>query len=554
MIERIEVIRGGGSALFGSSAIGGVVNIITKEPLRNSFSISNRTGIFGKGLTDLNTAINGSFVSEDFKTGVYLFAVANNRNAYDRNGDGFVELPKLASETLGFRGYHNLNKYSKITAEYHRIHEFRRGGDSIDRPPHEANIAEQAIHQINGGSLKYDLFSRDFRHRLNVYTSAQGIHRESYYGTDQDLDAYGQTKDFTLVAGSQYTHSISEFLFMPSELTAGVEYIDNFLNDRILAYNRHLEQRSTSIGGFLQNEWKSERFSLLLGARLDKHNMVDKAVFSPRANTRYELNDMVTFRASYARGYRAPQAYDEDLHVAAVGGEAALITIHPDLKPEYSNSLNLSIDLNKNFGGVGASLLMDAFYTNLRNVFVLEEMGTDDNNHLILERTNAEGAIVRGINFDLTVGSGAKFTSNVGFTLQRSTYKEEHEWSPDVEPGTQMFRAPNHYGYLTLSYIPAKNLTISATGNYTGTMLVPHFAGYIEQDREVWTPQFFDAGLRVAYEFQLTPLLRLRISGGVRNIFDQFQKDLDVGPLRDSGFIYGPSMPRMVHFGASVLM
>jgi outer membrane receptor for ferrienterochelin and colicins len=530
------------------------VNIITKEPLRNSFSIANTTGIYGKGLTEINTAINGSFVTDDYKTGAYVFAVANNRDPYDRDGDGFMEVPKLRSETLGFRAYHKPSDYSKLTLEYHRIHEFRRGGNRLDRPPHEADIAEQLNHQINGGGLKYDLFSKDYKHRLNIYTSMQGINRESYFGTEQDLNAYGHTKDFTFLAGSQYTLSMDHFWFMPADFTAGIEYFDNNLDDRMPAHNRHIKQRATSFGGYAQNEWKDERFSLVLGARLDKHNLMKNAVFSPRANTRFMLNENLTFRASYAYGYRAPQIYDEDLHIAAVGGNAVLIVINDDLKPEYANSLNFSVDLNKNFGKMAANLLIDAFYTNLENVFVLEEKGHDENDNLILERTNASGAIVQGLNFDFNFGLTSKILANIGFTVQRSRYKEPFEWSSEVEPQKRMLRSPDQYGYITLNYTPNKKLTISATGNYTGSMLAPHFSGYIEHDREVKTPSFFDAGMRIAYEFQLSKLLKLETSIGMKNIFDQFQKDLDKGPLRDSGFIYGPTMPRMLYFGLKFFM
>ncbi len=101
MIERVEVIRGGGSALFGANAIGGVVNIITKEPLRNSVTLSNTTNIFEGGTADFNTSLNGSFVSDDYKMGVYLFGMIHS-DSYDRNGDGFSDIPKLNSETAGF--------------------------------------------------------------------------------------------------------------------------------------------------------------------------------------------------------------------------------------------------------------------------------------------------------------------------------------------------------------------------------------------------------------------------------------------------------------------
>lgn len=133
MVERVEVIRGGGSALFGSNAIGGVVNIITKEPMRNSVTLSNTTGFLDSKTSDMTTSLGGSFISEDRKAGIYLFGMIRDRNAYNRDDDGFSEIPELGSETLGFRGYYKAGAYSRITAEYHHIREFRRGGNNLDQ-------------------------------------------------------------------------------------------------------------------------------------------------------------------------------------------------------------------------------------------------------------------------------------------------------------------------------------------------------------------------------------------------------------------------------------
>lgn len=172
MIERVEVIRGGGSALFGSSAIGGVVNIITREPLRNSVALGNTTNILEGGSADFNTSLNGSFVSDDYRTGIYLFGMVRSRDSYDRNDDGFSDIPKLNSETAGFRAYYKTSAYTRLTAEYHHIHEFRRGGNAFNQPPHMADIAEQLDHKIDGGGLKFDWFAPDDRHRLGIYLSA----------------------------------------------------------------------------------------------------------------------------------------------------------------------------------------------------------------------------------------------------------------------------------------------------------------------------------------------------------------------------------------------
>ena len=87
MVDRIEVIRGGGSALYGANAIAGVVNIITKEPSRNSLNISNSSAFTQQGTYDINTNMNASVVSENQKAGLFLFGVQRNRQQYDRDND-----------------------------------------------------------------------------------------------------------------------------------------------------------------------------------------------------------------------------------------------------------------------------------------------------------------------------------------------------------------------------------------------------------------------------------------------------------------------------------
>ena len=550
MIDRVEVMRGGGSALFGSSAIGGTINIITKEPLRNSVTLSNTTNIFEGGTADFNTSLNGSFASDDYKMGVYLFGMIKDRDSYDRNGDGFSDIPKLNSETAGFRAYYKTSPYTRLTAEYHHIHEFRRGGNEFDQPPHMADIAEQLNHKIDGGGLKFDWFSPNNRHRMGIYTSAQNIDRDSYFGTDKKPDAYGATDDKTFVAGAQYTYSFHKLLFLPSELTAGVEYNYNTLHDKYLGFGRDFEQTTHSTGFFFQNEWRSEKLNFLIGGRVDKHNMMKNVVFSPRVNVRYSPTEKIGLRASYSSGYRAPQAYNEDLHIDALDNKVAIIRLAPDLKPEYSHSLSASVDLYHNFGRVQANLLVEGFYTMLEDVFTLEKIGEDAQGNIIKERRNASGATVAGVGAEAKAGIPGRFELQLGYTFQRSRYDEPEKWSDDVTPQRRMFRSPDHYGYLTANVNLTRDFTASVFGNYTGRMLVQHNAGYIERDTERLTPDFWDMGLRLSYNFRLTKQLRLELNAGVKNLFDSFQKDLDFGQNKDAAYIYGPAVPRTYFIGA----
>lgn len=549
MIERVEVIRGGGSALFGSNAIGGVVNIITKEPLRNTLTLSHTSNVLESGDAEFNTSLNGSFVSDDNRAGVYLFGMVKDRDAYDRNGDGFTDITRMQSETIGFRGYYKTSMQSKLTAEYHHIKEHRRGGDNIDEPPHMAEIAEQVNHKIDGGSLRWNYFAPNSRHLFDIHASMQAISRDSYYGTGKDPNAYGETKDLTVVAGAQYSYIFDKCLFMPAQFTAGFEYTYNDLDDHSIGFDRKIKQTVQTAGVFLQNEWRSDKLNFVIGGRLDKHNMMERVIFSPRANLRYSPHEDIGLRVSYSSGYRAPQAFDEDLHIDAVNNQSSIIELDPNLRPEYSHSFSASADLYHNFGRLQANLLLEGFYTILDDVFALAKTGENEAGYIIQTRYNAAGAKVRGLNTEIKIGIPDVFDVQAGYTFQRSRYDEPEVWSDTVEGERRMFRTPDHYAYFTATANITRQFMASLFGNYTGRMLVQHNAGYIEADRTELTPSFWDMGVKLSYNFRLSNTIGLEINGGVKNIFDDFQDDMDSGPFRDSVYTYGPMMPRTYFLG-----
>ena len=554
MVDRVEVMRGGGSALFGSSAVAGTINIITKEPVRNSAAISNVTTLIGGSSAMHNTTdINASIVSEDNKLGLAVFGQNTAKDAWDANADGFTELSKISGQTVGFRGYVKTGLYSKITAEYHHLEEFRRGGDNIDLPPHEAMIAEQTGHGINTGGLKFDWFSKDQKHRLNVFASLQHISRDSYYGAGMDPNAYGKTTDLTWVGGAQYVFKAGRCLFMPSDLTVGLEYNEDYLRDNMWGYDRVTDQTVRIASAYAQNEWKNEKWGILIGGRLDKHNLIDGVIFSPRANLRYNPSENVNLRASYSYGFRAPQAFDEDLHIDNVGGTVSMIRLAEDLTVEKSQSVSVSADLYHRWGDWQGNVLVEGFFTDLDDVFALRELGFNDEGILIKERHNESGARVFGGNLEGKIAWKDVFQLQAGVTLQNSRYKEARSWSDDVEATRRMFRTPDLHGYMTASYNPMKNLTLALTGTYTGSMLVEHHAGMLESNVTVETRDFWDMGFKAAYDFKVYRSFSLQLNAGVQNMFNSFQNDFDSGADRDSGYIYGPTLPRNFFFGIKLM-
>ena len=588
MIDRVEVIRGGGSALFGSSAIGGVVNIITKEPLRNSGDVAHTLSSINGKTFENNTMFNASILTDTRNAGIMLYGQNRDRQGYDHDGDGFTEMPMLKNRSFGFRSFLKTGLYSKLTFEYHNMHEFRRGGDSLKRQPYQAYVAEQLEHYINGGGINYVQNSSDLKNKFNLYASAQHTLRKSYYGgglpvsvldtlnqtADKEnvvinkdvvknlnnrLNSFGRSTEMIYQVGGQYTRSMDKLLFMPAELTAGTEYLSNALTDVSGYRSASLDQKTHTTSAFLQNEWKNDKWSILLGGRLDKHSLVKSAIFSPRANLRYNPNGKINFRLSYSEGFRAPQYFDEDLHVEVAGGEEIVRILSKDLKEERSRSISGSVDFYHNAGEFQINTLVEGFFTHLRNPFDTKDA---ESNHGTRERIvyNAKGAKVYGMNLEGRLAYRRLFDLQLGLTLQKSLYDEARD--PFGEDGTkyrEFMRTPDTYGYFVATWKPVNGLAATLSGNYTGWMYVPHEAGdgdlskptdrVAKENKIEKVDPFFELHTKFSYDFAILEYSTLQINAGVQNIFNAYQKDFDTGAGRASSYIYGPAAPRSLFVG-----
>jgi outer membrane receptor for ferrienterochelin and colicins len=213
-------------------------------------------------------------VTDDGKTGGYLYAMLRNRDAYNANDDGFSELVKMENTTFGFNVFHKPGPKSKISLDGYRISEFRRGGNKLSGLPHEADIAEQLDHLITGGNLSYNRFINGNYDKLALYVSAQDVKRESYYGSQQDADAFGHTKNWTSSAGGHYTVNSERFIFASSSTIFGIDNTNDYMNDTKLEANGDANTTLTkqfvnTLGGFVQHDWKASKVNLSLGLRYD---------------------------------------------------------------------------------------------------------------------------------------------------------------------------------------------------------------------------------------------------------------------------------------------
>jgi outer membrane receptor for ferrienterochelin and colicins len=581
MIERVEVVRGGGSVLYGSNAIAGTVNLILKDPIYNSYEFSLNGGLTGVGsgydepAKDISVNLNGSITSADNKTGMSLYGYYRDRGPFDANNDGFSELSSIRNTTVGSRLFHRFGNRSRITADFFSLNEKRRGGDKFEELPHMSGITEAVEHNILNGALTFEAFIRSFD-RLSVYVSGQSVFRNSYYGANASLSDYGKTRNNTYNIGAQYNAS-----FGKSEMVAGIEQITDHLQDKKQGYydldgatinhndssvfipvveTRVISDQSMNTTGlFLQYERDFGKLKVSAGARYDHYRIQnhhddrsDKQgnVISPRVSLKYDILESLQIRASYSQGYRAPQIFDEDLHTETSGARQVIHVNDPGLTVEKSHSVMASLDFNKQFNGLNLGFMAEGFYTLLRNAFSQEISEPDENNIVYYTRVNAEdGAVVSGINMEMTLTPSSGFFLKGGFTLQNSRYEELQEFDE-----RRFLRTPGDYGYVMLDWQVFRNAGLSFNGTYTGKMLVPYFgteAANPEEGELRESDRFFDASVKIRYNIKLNGA-KMQLFAGVKNIFNAYQGDFDRGINRDPGYIYGPAAPRTVYFGIKV--
>ena len=563
MISKIEILKGGGSALYGASAVGGTINIITKEPTKNSAFISHSlTSIdFSKSLDNV-TQFNSSYVNKTNNYGINFFAQNRSRDGYSYFDDGLTNMPKLDVTTLGTRMFWRPSDFSKIDISYYLMKDDRRGGNKLDKPVEQANIAESSQHNIHNLNIDYHINSEDNRVHFDFYSCAALLNRKSYAGgyisdLEPDTNVYNyhsKTKDFTFLTGFMFRYRFDNLLFLPAYFTLGAEYNFDRLTDKALGFNLEDKQTTHIYSTYFQNEWTNKRWNILIGARLDKHNMLNNPVFSPRINIKFSPLESTDLRFAYSEGFRAPQIFDEDLHVSMAGGERFRIKLADNLKEERSRSFCLSTDYYKNIKNMKVNIMLEAFYTILSDVFAERATNkTDIRGNTIIERYNSDGAKYYGLSIEIKTVISKQLQTDMGFTAQKSNYNNALEWSENASTTKHVLRTAGNYGYLTIGYSPTKHWDFDLTGTYTGRMYCPHFTSSSNpSDRLEHTPKFFDMNIKAAYLFNIMQETKAEIALTLTNVFNSFQKDLDKGYDRDSDYIYGPSLPRSINASVSI--
>jgi outer membrane receptor for ferrienterochelin and colicins len=433
-----------------------------------------------------------------------------------------------------------------------------------DIPSFELGQGEERQHHVYTGSVDYQINSDDKRRSLIAYMAAQHTDRDHYTGilptdpseqeTYLDNPPVGTSQVTTINSGLQVNADISQKKDLSNVITLGTEVLIDNVFDEITAYNYLIDQSTTNVGLFAQSDWQlSEKWNLLSGLRLDHHNLVDRLLLNPRLALLYKPGASTRVRLSYGTGFRAPQAFDADLHIAFAGGGISRVRLSPELAPEQSQSWSASVSHDVISERYIAGFTVETFYTRLNDAFFLQPVGQDSFGE-VFEKQNSDGATVGGVTLELRANYDRKVQLETGITYQQSRFDNAVQYIDDLPGVTEFVRTPDLYGFATLSYTPDSRWSSFLSYVYTGSMLVPHFAGSPTQlvDEIITSSAFHDLQAKVSYALPLSSSKEMSISLGCRNIFNAYQSDFDIGPNRDSNFIYGPALPRTFFLGVVI--
>ena len=452
LIEQIEIVKGPASTLYGSEAVGGLINIITKNNLTAPvFSGDSFITDWGEYNLDIGTKVNlGKKTS--LMLGINYFKYDN---PIDNNGDNFTDLT-LQDRISIFQKWNFTRKNSRILSLAGRFfYEDRWGGELQWTPEFRGGdeIYGESIYTRRWEVLgKYQL---PFKEQLMLSFSYNDHSQNSVYGdvsylADQRIGFTQLTWDKSLGKHSILAGSALRYNY----------YDDNTPATSDLNGNKPDEVIIPSI--FLQDEIAfNKKHSLLLGVRYDYDNR-HGSIFTPRGAYRFKFTDTDILRLNAGTGFRVVNLFTEE-HAALTGSREVVIT--EELKPERSFNVNLNY-LKKKYGDKGTFVTLDAsiFYTNFQNI-IIPDYDTNPN-QIIYDNLDGK-SVSKGISANIDITFPSSFKIMFGATLQDVSNTENGITKRQIL--TESYSA--NWG---LSYtIRTWDLTFDYTGNLYGPMRLP---------------------------------------------------------------------------------
>lgn len=612
-LDRIEIVKGAGSALYGSSAVAGAINLISKEPtFEPSVKGDVQFGNWG------HRSYNASGSMRVGRVGFSAFAQRVEADAVDATQEGLTRKEvkkkdgvsdrvesKLNNFGFGTYFYSPFAKRDKLVIRGKAMQEDRLGGTLKDDV--YLNPFTEGTENINTNRLTSELaYTLPIGLRSELNYSAAYVHHKRRATNDTFLGDYMKThggaapdvqamrpylareNTFTtsLTFGSQLGHHnllIGAQAYFSKLRETGLYCIKDDKSAYFgESYTSLGKKHATEFGFFVQDEWNIlPNLSVVPGVRLDTHSSgeeyaSDKTVFdsafpktdfnetsvSPRLALKYEVSPSLILRANFGTGFRAPYGFSEDLHLCS---GSPRVWKSSDLKAEKSMSFNLSAD----YYGKNYQLSANLFRTNLKNKIEFSDAGEDVRRlGYTYQWENIDDAYVQGVELSVKYNPARNVKLGVNWTFNQGKYDHRRaDWldrlelmkgeSADVVKRYEQYakdsrnvsRFPAMTGDFVAEYTPG-TWSFSLTGSLQGRMYIDYtFDG--NTDLEIaQNSKIKKTDTFTTWNLRVAKKFRhFTLYAGGKNIFSYIQ---DEKHLDDAAFMYAPVYGATWYGGVSV--
>jgi len=499
LVDRIEVVKGPASSIYGSEAMGGVINIITKNALTApKLSIDVMTSTWSENNIDLSTKFNlGKNIASLLSLNYF-----NYEKRFDENKDNFTDatLQNRISVFNKWNFKRRENRQASFALRY--LYEDRFGGEM------QWNKSYRGSNEVYGESIytnrveAFGIYQWPMKEKIITQFSYNFHDQNSFYGTNP----------FTATQKVAFTQTYWDKKLGNHDLIAGVTLKRTFYDDNTpgtLSSDglRNEPMKSPIWGAFIQDQWEiNEKNTLLMGYRFD-YDKIHHGVHSPRFAWKFSPNPYHTLRFNFGTGFRVVNLFTED-HAALTGSRD--VVIKSNLKPERSVNGNLNYVWKIPAGDRLVNLDASAFYTYFSNKIVGDF--DSDPQKIIYDNLHGYG-ISRGASLNADYSFSFPLNINLGVT-----YLDVYQKFDGEEGKVQQLHAPKWSGTYNLTYTFRNNLTVDFTGQFYGPMRLP----VLQNDyRPEYSPWYTLANIQVSKSFKSG----FELYCGIKNLFNFTPKD-----------------------------
>ncbi len=502
LIDRVEIVKGPASALYSSEAMGGTINIITKNPVRAPiFS----TDIFSTSWGELNTDISTKFKIGNTVTSLLGINYFYYENPLDNNHDGFTDLA-LQNRISIFNKWNFRRKENRAASLGIRwVNEDRWGGQM------DWNKKYRGSDEIYGESIYtkraelIGIYQLPFKENIYTQFSYNWHDQNSWYGNTP----YMATQQVGFIQ-TYWDKEIKNHHLLLGGAFRYTYYDDDTPATASADGKRNQPSKMPLPGAFIQDDWFiNEKHNLLAGYRYD-YDKYHGSIHSPRIAYKFSPNRNNILRTSFGTGYRVVNLFTED-HMALTG--AREVVIENSLDPEKSYNVNLNYEMRISSESFFASFDITGFYSYFTNKIV----GDFDTDPTKIIYDNLDGhAVSQGISLNTNWSFSFPLKILAGVTFMGVYTKEKNETGQYIK--TQQLHAPKWSGTFAISYNFPKRVTLDLSGEWNGPMRLP-----IEPHdyRSEYSPWFCTANIQVTKRFDNG----IEVYAGIKNLFNFIPKD-----------------------------